>query len=192
MIIGFSGNMGSGKSTAVDCLRELHSSEHSFKAVVDIKFAQALYDMQEYIYERISSVHKRPETFIKDRKLLQWLGTQWGRGTISETIWVDLWKARVKDIRLNFPLSIVVCDDVRFDNEAETIRALGGFVVRINCGKTDKRIDTGAGIAHHASEAGINAKLVDYEINNSGTISEFKIAVRNLYGLIEHRLTHKL
>lgn len=192
MIIGFTANMGAGKTTAVEYLRALHSGEHKFKAVSNIKFAQALYDMQEFIYDRISSVYKKPDNFVKDRKLLQWLGTEWGRGSISQTLWIDLWKDRVKYCNLSQPRGIIVCDDVRFDNEAETVRSLGGFVVKINCDKTDKRIDTTTGIKQHSSEAGINPKLVDYELNNNGTINEFKLAVRNLYGLIEHKLTHKL
>jgi dephospho-CoA kinase len=83
-LIAFTGQMGSGKSTAVSTLREFADNP-----VHNIKFAQTLYDIQNYIYERIESVYKRPEDFIKDRKLLQWIGTEWGRGTISESLWVD-------------------------------------------------------------------------------------------------------
>lgn len=192
MIIGFSASMGAGKTTAVEYLRAFHSTEHKFKPVFNVKFAQPLYDMQDFVYTRISSTYKKPDGFVKDRKLLQWLGTEWGRNTISETLWVDLWRARVLEHQSATTNAIVVCDDVRFNNEAEILRSLGGYVVKINCDKTDKRIDTAAGIKQHSSEAGINSKLVDYEITNNGTLNEFKLSLRNLYGLIEHRMTYKL
>lgn len=186
MLIAFTAKMGAGKSTAVDYLRATFSGEHHFTPVLNVKFAQPLYDMQEYIYGRVSSVHKLPEDFVKDRKLLQWLGTEWGR-SLSETIWVDLWKARVKSLMVDSPRSIIVCDDVRFDNEADAVHALGGSVVRITSDNTKDRIDTTSGIKQHSSETGINPKLVDYEVFNNGTIREFQLAIRNVYGLIEHK-----
>lgn len=181
IIIGFSGSMGSGKSTAIDFLKTLNCN------VINVKFAQPLYDMQEYVYKRIESVYSRPENFIKDRKLLQWLGTEWGRETISKNIWLDLWKEKVRQYFEHTSSPIIVCDDIRFDNEAEAVHSVGGYVVRILSNKNEERIDTKAGLSKHASESGIDKKLVDYDITNDGTISEFQLAIRNLFGLINYR-----
>ncbi len=191
MIIGFNGGMGVGKTTAIEFLQKTFSGEHNFIPVSNVKFAQPIYDMQEYVYDRIKSVYTRPPEFVKDRKLLQWLGTEWGRGSISESVWVDIWKARVKSILLETPSTIVVCDDVRFDNEALAVNALGGQIVKIDCNRTKERIDTASGIQQHASEAGINPKLVDYEVSNNGTVREFQLAIRNLYGLISFKERYK-
>lgn len=185
MIIGFNGKMGVGKSTAINAIRSLKSVP--FIPVFNVKFAGPLYQMQELIYDIVKPVHKRPADFVKDRKLLQWLGTEWGRGTISESIWVDLWAAAAKQHSVESPRSIIVSDDVRFDNEAETIRKLGGFVVEIISDKNKERIDTEAGIKQHSSEAGINPKLVDYTVSNNGTMAEFDLAIRNLVGLLEYK-----
>jgi hypothetical protein len=176
MLIGFNGTMGVGKSTAVNLLSATAGSP-----VVLVKFAQPLYDMQEVVYDRIRSVYRRPSTFVKDRKLLQWLGTDWGRDTISKTLWVDLWKARVKAVQQEFSKAIVVCDDVRFDNEGEALTELGGLVVRITSDRAGDRIDTKAGIANHASEAGIAEKYLFRTIANNGTIDEFKESLSKLY-----------
>ena len=111
-IIAFSGKMGVGKSTAIE---RIYAKSNGVVHLV--KFAQPLYDMQEFIYRRISSVVQRPANFTKDRKLLQWLGTDWGRG-MKETLWVDLFKAQVEKILDHNPTAVIVCDDVRFDNEA--------------------------------------------------------------------------
>lgn len=176
-LIGFNGTMGVGKSTAIECLRDELPADAKVKLV---KFAQPLYDMQETIYRRITSVYTRPENFTKDRKLLQWLGTDWGRDTISKTLWVDLWKAEAQK-QGNLHGAIVVCDDVRFDNEAEAIKSLGGVVVKISSSHAEKRIDTKSGISNHSSEAGIKPNLVDMTVENNGTRLEFMYKMTEVY-----------
>ena len=178
MIIGLNGKMGVGKTEAVEIIRRIHKDKE-FEVV---KFAQPLYDMQEFIYRRIKTVYARPDDFTKDRKLLQWLGTEWGRGTISENIWIDLWREEVEFTRSNG--THVINDDTRFDNEAETIRALGGKVIQITSNRSADRINTTSGIVDHSSEAGLTPGLVDAIITNNGTLDEFeeqlKFALRNL------------
>lgn len=167
-IIGLAGGMGVGKSTAVSVIKKEFNAEL-------IKFAQPLYDIQEYVYQRIFSVYARKETFVKDRKLLQWIGTEWGRDTISQTLWVDIWKAAA--LRTLEDGYIVVCDDVRFDNEAETIRAMGGKIIEITSKYADARIDTDAGISKHASESGLSRNLIDKTVDNSDTLQAFQQAI---------------
>jgi len=170
-LVGFSGNMGCGKSSAIEVLRNLIDGHNVNTKVKLVKFAGPLYDMQEYIYNRISGVYTRPENFVKDRKLLQWLGTDWGRQTVSESIWVDIWKSDV-EIALAKGYT-VVCDDVRFDNEAEAIKSIGGKLVLITSDNNLDRITTNTGIKSHASEMGINKSLVDKHVANDGSYDEY-------------------
>lgn len=177
-VIGFSGGYGVGKSTAIDLLATTFGLDEPGKLCL-VKFAAPLYAMQEDIYQRIIQVYKRPPDFKKDRKLLQWLGTDWGRDTISQTVWVDLWKA---DATFALKMdSTVVCDDCRFDNEAETVKSLGGIVIKITRVDAAAHAQGGTGIANHASEAGVNPSLVDYTIENNGTLEEFKNSLCELY-----------
>lgn len=180
-IIGFTGGMGVGKSTAIEALRETYAGP-----VKLIKFAGPLYDMQEFIYGRIASVHKRPDNFIKDRKLLQWLGTDWGRSTISENIWADIWRAEVAEA-LNNPETIVVCDDVRFDNEAELVKSLGGIVVKITSDAASNRmVQSGlTGISNHASEAGVSHKFLDFVLENNSTKESYLYSLSRLYQMVD-------
>lgn len=168
-IIAFTGPMGSGKSTAVQYLKDSNLG----KRIELVKFADPLYDIQEFIYRRVSPVLKRQEDFVKDRKLLQWLGTEWGR-SIYENIWVDLWRHEVSFMVENYPEVVVVCDDVRFDNEAETVKKLGGYIIKLVTNKNEERITTNNGIAKHPSELGIDEKHVDFVINNNDTLDVFK------------------
>lgn len=175
-LIGFSGGYGVGKSTAIQLLKEAVSYGTPFRLV---KFAQPLYDIQEMVYNRISSVYERPADFKKDRTLLQWLGTDWGRGTISESLWIDIWRAEAKQrLGLN---AMVVCDDCRFDNEAEAIHELGGIVIRITRDDGAKHAEGGTGIQNHASEAGLRACNIDYTIANNGSLEDFKNSLSKLY-----------
>jgi hypothetical protein len=181
-IVTFTGRMGVGKSTAIQILDEIPNT-----ALYNVKFAEPLYRMQEEIYNIISSVYKRPADFVKDRKLLQWLGTEWGRGTISESLWIDIWKSEVKDLVMDegsldkyFTVgggesnTIITCDDVRFDNEAEAVKSLGGIIIQLTSNKTDQRINTTNGISGHASEKGVDKKYIDYTIENNGTMEELR------------------
>lgn len=174
-LIGFTGQMGSGKSTAIECLKALYPGH-----VHNVKFAAPLYDIQDYIYSRVKQVYKPKPDFIKDRKLLQWIGTEWGRDTISPTVWIDIWKAEVAQVNESNPGSIIVCDDVRFQNEAETVRAMGGIVVEIASNLRHSRIDTKAGIGGHATESGFDKGLIDSTIFNNGTVEELKASIYKL------------
>lgn len=179
-IIAFSGSMGSGKSTAIQFLEDFEN-----KQIICIKFAAPLYDMQEFIYRRIKTVYNRPENFVKDRKLLQWLGTEWGRETINDSIWIDIWKESVLDANRNNPKAIIVCDDCRFNNEAQIVQSLGGYVVKIDTDNNKDRITTANGIVNHSSELGIDNKYIDFMLSNNDTILEFGTNLRKIFEIIE-------
>lgn len=174
-IVAFTGFMGSGKSTAIKFLRELLNYQ-----TVNVKFAAPLYDIQELIYRRISGAYERPADFVKDRKLLQWLGTDWGRNTISDTLWVDLWKHQVglvKNLQKN--VKVITCDDARFDNEAEAVKAIGGIVVKIT--RKNANPEGGQGITKHASEQGISESLIDFTIENNGSYLDLGEQINKLF-----------
>jgi ABC-type dipeptide/oligopeptide/nickel transport system ATPase subunit len=174
MLIGFNGGMGAGKSTAIQLLGKIADRE-----VRNVKFAQPIYDIQEYAYQRIASVYQRPANFVKDRKLLQWIGTEWGRDSISPDLWLSIWREEVLRLQHLNPDALIVCDDVRFDNEAMALRGLGGKIIRIVADRAQER--TMAGIANHASEAGISAHYIDYLVENNGTVSDLNASLTYLY-----------
>lgn len=195
IIIAFNGGLGSGKSTAIKFLKrylgQFYNQTDGAPCSEDVnlvKFAQPLYDIQEYVYGRIQDVHTRPANFIKDRKLLQWLGTDWGRSTVGENVWVDLWKAEVKAITEDYAgfstdRPVIVCDDVRFDNEAATVKAMGGIIVKISANFSKERAEGGVGISNHASEAGINFDYVDFVVENNSTLEAFNNQLSKIFAM---------
>jgi len=83
------------------------------------------------------------------RTLLQTLGTDWGRETVSREIWI--WAMR-KKLEAITPGDVAIIDDCRFDNEAELVNAIGGEVWHL----TRLGIEYGG---DHASEKPIEQTL---------------------------------
>lgn len=89
------------------------------------------------------------------RRFLQRLGTEGVRGVLGESTWVDLAKARALDITRDG--GRVVFSDVRFPNEADAVREMGGEVWRTH--------REGYGGSGHASETALNAIVPDQHLN---------------------------
>lgn len=182
ILIAFTGQMGSGKSTAIETLRGWSAPLGA--GFANVKFAGTLYELQEKIYDAVSPVYQRPKDFVKDRKLLQWLGTEWGR-SLSENLWVDLWKAKVGQIASYFlehdTEGFITCDDVRFDNEAQAVKDMGGYIIHIHTDRNKERITTANGIKNHASEAGIDSKYLDFSVSNNDTVIEFREKLTKIF-----------
>lgn len=104
------------------------------------------------------------------RWAMQTLGTEWGRVTISDTIWVD---ATMNAINAE-PDRRFVISDVRFLNEAELIVRVGGTVLRVTrpgTGSTDP----------HPSEVEMTKIVADYTIENDTTREDFAVRATAFY-----------
>lgn len=104
------------------------------------------------------------------RNAMQLLGTEWGRELVHTELWISAWAQAVEDLPpLNWEepdIKLVVCDDVRFPNEADAIRARGGIVVRID--------RPGAGSSSGADHASEQLDFEpDYTIHNNGSRADF-------------------
>jgi len=96
---------------------------------------------------------------VKDkrgRRFLQLLGTDCVRECIDLNFWVRKWFRRFEcELGQNRAIGkIILVDDVRFDNEAYMVKALGGQVIEII---TPKRLSSDT----HSSENGIDRHLID-------------------------------
>lgn len=99
---------------------------------------------------------------VTSRKLQQSLGTSWGRDVVHP----DLWRLLARD-RVNYARGRgvpVVIDDMRFPNELDLVRELGGRPVRI--------VRPGTAVPEkHPSEGQLDRVEMD-ELVNSGTVAE--------------------
>ncbi len=118
-----------------------------------------------------------PRSRISGRLALQQYGTEAHRDVFGSDFWVDqLVDADDDDWRPNLTvwpadLDIGIIVDLRFPNEAERIRNVGGLVLNVYRPNLEGQ-DT------HASEQDLPAELIDWTFTNDGTLAELRDKVR--------------
>lgn len=105
------------------------------------------------------------ELFPALRDFLQKLGTDFGRNMVHDNIWVNATLERIdREVGLDEDAKIVFTD-TRFPNEAEAVKQLGGFNIRIT--------RDGIGPANdHISEVALDDYSFDARVTNNGTLDE--------------------
>ena len=165
-IIGLTGPIGSGKTSVANILCQ----DFGF---VRVRFAGPLKNMMTTLGLTLAEIEgelkEKPCALLcgkTPRHAMQTIGTEWGRNLIGEDLWVNAWRHQVNKMIETQP---VVCDDVRFANEAKAIRDMGGLVVRVTRPGKER-------ISSHPSEA--FAFDVDAELNNVTTLDGLRNVVR--------------
>lgn len=103
------------------------------------------------------------------RRAAQTLGTEWGRNLQS-----DIWLAMAKRFHYASRNDFLVITDVRFHNEADWVRE-HGVLVHLQ----GRMSDMGNTEQRHASEAGLPVMDGDYLVDNSGTLTDLRVAATN-------------
>lgn len=128
-IIMISGKQGSGKTSIMNNII-LMAARMGMNAM-DVRFAETIYNIHDYIREtlRFRGI-ERPD---KDGRLLQLLGTEWGRETIHPDIWVKACLGYINNVApVPRPHQLFVISDCRFKNEFDLVDA---FRVRLEAPK---------------------------------------------------------
>lgn len=130
-IVGFHGPEGSGKTTAARALVSLGWEERNFAGSVKNMLDTLLADLGVPSDDRVAYLYGdkkgRPIPELggtSARYALRTLGTEWGRARIWSDLWVYTELKSLAD-------GDYVFGDVRFDNEADAIKRMGGTVYRI-------------------------------------------------------------
>jgi hypothetical protein len=154
----------SGKTTVATALEHQGFARVPFadplKAMV-VQFLQGL-GYREDEAQRLVHIDKGakiPQLGVTVRHLLQTLGTEWGRTCVAPDVWLKCWAASA----MRHPC--VVVDDVRFPNEAQLIKDMGGQLWRV---ERPGLADTSG----HASEGGLADWAFDWVIINDGTVED--------------------
>ena len=116
MLIGLSGKQGTGKSTIAKAIQD------TYKDVKIFKIAGIIYELQDYIYNRVGLTLQGD----KDRPLLIALG-MWGRDKDSD-LWTNV--AIREALEYSKQGGIALIDDIRFPNEALRVKE-NGLLIRI-------------------------------------------------------------
>ena len=171
-LIGLYSNApGSGKSTVAGMLRGY--KRLSFADPLRKFSAQILSSLG---YNGLACLRDKKEEKITElgvspRQMMQTLGTEWGRSCIHPDLWIMV-AAGAVERQLKRGRNVVI-DDVRFPNEAEMIRKLGGELWLVNRPGVVYEGD-------HASEGALSDFQPDSLINNSGSFHQLRQVVAGL------------
>jgi hypothetical protein len=176
ILIGIVGNIGVGKSLVADYLVKNGFNEYAFaKPVKDIALNMGFSHQQ--IYGTQSQKLKINKYWgISAREFLQKLGTDIGRNILPTAIpnmdmgtsgspWVRLFEIHWEKMLDANNHPVLVVSDCRFPDEVASIKARGGYIIKITrpCEKKD-------GYEYnHESETGIDKLQYDMLIVNNGT-----------------------
>ena len=172
-IIGLTGFKRSGKDTAAEVIAKMLGYDR-------IQFAGPLKEMLRTLLRcqgvSEASITACVEGDLKEapapvlggktpRLAMQTLGTEWGRRTLSDTIWVDTTLNRAQTAENG-----ALITDVRFLNEAEAIKAAGGIIIRIERAEVGLKSD-------HQSEREIPQIAADFVLRNDTNRHAFQCDV---------------
>lgn len=170
MLVAITGAKGSGKDTFAEALvrRNFHVC----------KMADTLKDMLRTLYRAADvdekTIERKIEGDLKEepcevlggatpRWAMQSLGTEWAKMVDpTHTLWSRIWEKRVAPRLLDG--TPIVCTDVRFHHEAEAVRRLGGYLIRIE--RAGQSTDDS-----HVSETEMKSLQVDETVYNHASVS---------------------
>lgn len=167
-LIGIAGRARSGKDTVANfIIAAIGGYRYSFADPIRAMLAPLGVDMNDpYWQARKEDVI--PALGVSPRRMMQTLGTEWGRNLINPDLWLVMAHQR---LLRNGPGMVI--SDVRFENEAAWIRKHGGRIIHVI------RPEAKA-VEAHASEDGIEMLDTDAQLFNSGTLEELQLTVRGL------------
>lgn len=128
-LIGLAGAAGCGKDALADHLVAEFGYEKLRFAGFLYKMVTQLPHLEEHRWlNRDWKETTHPFYGVSPRRMLQTLGTEWGRDNVNENIWIKLVEysvnARLSSTGFVFP-------DMRFSNESSWLRSSGGLSVKL-------------------------------------------------------------
>ena len=188
-LIGLAGRAGSGKSTIARLLCEQHAFVEIALADPIKRALAAMLDLPR-AYLDDPATKETPIAWLRNttpRRLIQTLGTGWGRQIIADDLWLILAQRRIGRLTAQAErqhIAGIVISDLRFANEADLVRALGGTVWHI--------VRPAPPVEAHSSEAGITAQPGDRTCDNTGDIDQLETTLDHLLHtpFTHHGATH--
>lgn len=186
-LVGITGALGCGKSTAAEVMVDRHGYRRMSMAEPIKNGLIGMGATWEEVY-----VNKMEPNALwggkTNRFAMQTLGTEWGRRMVTPDIWVNCMARQLQAALADPTVPGVVIDDIRFRNEARMIHDMGGtlWAVRrrsVEFARWKQRVLrvlgwwSGALIGVHGSERGWVVIEPDHVLHNNGSIEAFKALV---------------
>lgn len=163
--------MRSGKSTAAHhlCLHygySVVSFASPLKSMIHTLLCEAGMSFEEATGHIWGDLKETPIETLEGysaRYLMQTIGTEWGRETVYQNIWVDVALGQIN--RILDTGGRVVIDDMRFENEVEMVQRNAGYTINI--------VRPGTGVTEaHSSEGALKDHPFDFTLRNDGSIDD--------------------
>jgi dephospho-CoA kinase len=178
MIIGIIGTIGSGKSTLASYISQKYGyTEYSFADPLK-KIGELFGFTRNQLYgTQAEKLEINDAWGVSGREFLQKVGTELFRDQLNTVlpgiklhkgVWCDIFRYKYTKQPGNY-----VIPDVRFPDEVETIKGLGGILIRIERDINEKHT--------HRSETSLNNIIPDFTIKNNGDIKELYNKFEDVY-----------
>jgi hypothetical protein len=155
-----------GKDTSCDYLVQKYGG-------MKLSFAEPLYKILNF--SQLTCNFKE----TKDRKFLQFVGTEWAR-SINENVWVDLLINKLKSYSEESESKTnIFVSDLRFKNEFRILKKHGFICVQV---KNKKVEDCSDGYENHQSDYDLDNIIEwDYTINNIGSVEDLYVCLDQMF-----------
>lgn len=181
LLLGLTGNIGCGKTTASNYLSN-NSNGWSFTEYSFAKPLKEIAIIMGFKYQEIYGT-QQDKTEINDfwgisgREFLQKFGTEICRDILptvilnmnlkSQSLWVRLFELFYETYKKE---KSIVVSDVRFTDEFDTIKKLGGYIIKIE--RTQNNANNT--FSNHKSETGLNNIKPNVVIKNDCSLQDFQ------------------
>jgi hypothetical protein len=190
LFIGIIGKKQSGKDTVGKILANWLYSEYT---PIRIAFADGLKDevckLLDCDLKKLEENKKHPTV----RNLLQYHGTEYCRKVNGDDYWIKQAALKINKTLIDFPKGnkpiLFYFTDCRFLNEADYIKAEGGYLVKVERGGYDINDS-------HASEIEQDKIHADFHVNNNFGLGVLELEIRGslvpkLRNAVNAKLTRK-
>lgn len=183
-IIGIAGHARAGKDTIAQIIQqEYRCMTYAFAEPLKAMLRAIGLDEQDLNGWRKDETNN--DFQATPRYIMQTLGTEWGRETINDNIWVMAAAKRIKQMNRSQPDATIIVTDVRFQNEADFVRQ-HGFLVHVT-----RPIQRIAG-REHRSENPVGIQDSDLIIINDGSLEDLREEALRIAVDISNRVNHAL
>lgn len=166
LFIGISGKMGTGKSTISHMLQV--ALQETSKVKIG-SLASPIYKGQDLLYKQYGLTLEGE----KDRDLLIAIGL-WGRGKDS-----NFWLEQFVKESVESEFEVIICDDVRFENEADFFKK-HGVLFRISGEQRGGNLDESR--KNHSTEVSLDEYDFDNIISNYQSPAEMCKQIAQIMG----------
>lgn len=177
ILIGITGRAGSGKDTAAGYLQHRYGFTPMAFADPLKQAAATLFNLPEHFFHDRELKEQVVEDWgMSPRRMLQILGTDAIRANFGADFWIKRW---LQEYRSMAASDNVVLTDVRFNNEAQVVRDLGGSILHIHRPQP-ARLEADA--AAHMSEMPVHVlPRQDKALVNDGTLDDLFAKIDALF-----------